>query len=153
MDTLLELIHEYRTLRTQGVDGAVDRDAHARLLGLRQLLGDGHAWKEERASREDIYPVRFTTHGRFARGEVRFLNGAGLVVASKEVPPVGARLLVRLDGEQQAVSYVFPAVVSWARRSGYFGVIFDGEPERADERSFGAWSPGVLGATTEPMVA
>lgn len=153
MDTLLDLIHEFRILRTRDLAGQLDSDGRARLVGLRQLLGDDTAWKDTRAPGTGIHPVRFTVAGAFGEGNLQLLNGAGVVVSARHVPEPGARILVRLDGESEDVSYLFPAAVSWSRvgRPGVFGALFDGASERALPDD---WAPPMrLGSASVPMVA
>lgn len=156
MDTLLELIHEFRILRTRSNAGDLDADGRARLVGLRQLLGDDSAWKETRARNgQGIYPVRFTVGGAFEEGSLQLLNGAGVVIAARHVPDAGGRLLVRLDGEREDVSYLFPASVSWSRpgRLGVFGALFDGASERTDLHEGWATSMRLGDGALVPMVA
>ena len=70
-----------RYVKCRSHAGDLDADAHARLVGLRQLLGDDSAWKETRARNgQGIYPVRFTVGGAFEEGSLQLLNGAGVVI-------------------------------------------------------------------------
>lgn len=155
MDTLLDLIHEFRILRTRDRAGDLDGDGRARLVGLRQLLGDDTAWKETRARGQGVHPVRFTVGGAFEEGGLQLLNGAGVVVSARHVPEAGARLLVRFDGEREDVSYLFPASVSWSKvgRPGVFGALFDGASERTESHDGWALTMRLGDGATVPMVA
>lgn len=155
MDTLLELLHEFRILRTRALAGDLDAEGRARLVGLRQLLGDDSAWKDTRVQGRSVHPVRFTASGGFEEGGLQLLNGAGVVVTARHVPEPGDRILVRLDAEKEDVSYLFPASVSWARhgRPGVFGALFDGAPERTENNSGWATSLRLGDAAAVPMVA
>lgn len=135
MDDLLELIHEYRTLRSLDSRTELER---ARMVGLGRLLGATPPWGDggkERSTRGAAsYPVSFAIPGGFARGEIRTLSGSGIVVATKVPPPKGTHLLLRLDDPSSHTSYVFPVVIAFRRtgRWGAFGALFDGEPERTE---------------------
>ena len=62
---------------------------------------------------------------------------------------------MRLDGEREDVSYLFPASVSWSRggRPGVFGALFDGAPERTLTHE--GWAPSFRfgDAASQPLVA
>ncbi len=135
MNNLLELIHEYRTLRALESHSELER---ARMVGLGRLLGSAPPWgdggKETSTRGAASYPVSFAVPGGFARGEIRTLSGAGIVVATKTPPPKGTRILLRLDDPHAQTTYVFPASIAFRRtgRWGAFGALFDGEPERTE---------------------
>lgn len=159
MDNLLELIHEYRTLRSLEDASELER---ARMVGLGRLLGSTPPWGDNNQDRSTrgaaAYPVSFTVPGGFARGEIRTLSGAGIVVATRVPPPQGTRLLLRLDQPLAGVTYLFPAQVAFRRtgRWGAFGARFDGEPEReVHEEGITLWPTQVLrlGGKDTPLVA
>jgi hypothetical protein len=156
MDTLLELIHEYRSLQAN-VDPT--RASRARLMGLGSLLGTETPWEPCAATRKaDSHAIRFTVPGGFGQGEIRTLTGAGVVVSTRKPPEVGARILIRLDSPSADRTYVFPAIVEWRGRKhfGTFGALFDGAPERVDQDpTLGLWRvPIRLSRTTsKTMVA
>lgn len=159
MDNLLELIHEYRTLRSLETSTELER---ARTVGLGRVLGSTPPWGDggkERSTRGAAsYPVSFAVPGGFARGEIRTLSGAGIVVATKRPPAEGTRLLLRLDDPSSQATYIFPAVVAFRRlgRWGAFGALFDGEPERTEsDEPTQLWPSAILrfGKNDAPLVA
>ena len=159
MENLLELIHEYRTLRSLETYTELER---ARMVGLGRLLGSTPPWgdggKEKSTQGAASYPVSFAIPGGFARGEIRTLSGAGIVIATKVPPAKGSRLLLRLDDPHAQTSYVFPAVVAFRRlgRWGAFGALFDGEPERTEsDEPIQLWPSAILrfSKNDTPLVA
>ena len=159
MDRLLELIHEYRTLRTLETYTELER---ARMVGLGHLLGSTPPWgdggKEKSTRGAASYPVSFAVPGGFTRGEIRTLSGAGIVVATKTPPPRGTRLLLRLDDPSSQTSFVFPARIAFRRtgRWGAFGALFDGEPERTEsDQPLPLWPSALLrfSKNDAPLVA
>lgn len=159
MENLLELIHEYRTLRAMETYTELER---ARMVGLGRLLGSDTPWgqggKETSTRGAASYPVAFAVPGGFARGEIRTLSGAGIVVATKTPPPKGTRVLLRLDDPHTHTSYVFPASIAFRRtgRWGAFGAVFDGEPERTvSDEPLQLWPSALLRFSTNnaPLVA
>lgn len=163
MDNLLELIHEYRTLRSLIQSGeAYTELERARMVGLGRVLGSTPPWgdtgKEKSTRGAAAYPASFAVPGGFARGEIRTLSGAGIVIATKVPPPKGTRLLLRLDDPSSQTSYVFPAVVAFRRlgRWGAFGALFDGEPERTEsDEPIQLWPTALLrfSKNDAPLVA
>ena len=159
MDNLLELIHEYRTLRSMETYTELER---ARMVGLGRLLGSAPPWgqggKETSTRGAASYPVSFAVPGGFARGEIRTLSGTGIVIATKVPPQKGTRVLLRLDDPHAQTSYVFPACVAFRRlgRWGAFGALFDGEPERTEsDEPIQLWPTAVLRFSNNdaPLVA
>ncbi len=126
MDDLLELIHEYRSLRAHE---GLDDEERARMVGLGALLGDEVPWLLSPSERKPgSFFVHFTVPGGFATGELRGLSGAGVMIGTRARPRPGTRMLLRIDNPRTHKTFVLPAEVAFRRpgRWAVFGARFDG---------------------------
>ena len=142
METLLDLIHEFRSLEAERAPTAESR---ARWLGLRSLLvGDTAFESTPTTALAASHAVSFTVPGGFGRGEIRTLSGEGVVIVTRKPPAIGTRLLVRIE-DRTGDALILPAVVAYRGRThfGSFGARFDGAPERiiSDGTPAIGWQP------------
>jgi hypothetical protein len=154
MRSLLEIIHEYQSLRGRSVLGVpLDDTEQACLVGLARLLRgevrDGYGRREMPRVLCPL-PVQLTLTDGFSEGRIRNISGSGMAIRLGRWVEPGTRLLIHVLDPVGHVEYVFP---SRAVRCdmGTLGVAFDGVPLRTAIQPPGSDRPRRV--PVSPLVA